>query len=368
VANLLIFNLAMDADESALAFVITWVEQLAPHYERIDVITMRAGRMSVPPNVHVHSVGKERGWSEPRRGLEFYRLLIARLRERRYAACFAHMMPLFAVLGAPLLRLWRVPLTLWYTHQQRSPMLRAALIMSRTVVSAARESFPYRTRKLQAIGHGIDTDFFSPGPPSTTNGSYPARYIVQVARIAPIKRQAVLLQAFIRLNDPTTRLVLVGEVLGEGATNALYRKELELTAERAGVANRVIFTGRQSPVQVRDWYRRAAIAVNLSPVGLFDKAVLESLACGLPTVVSNPAFATVYGTKRLVLFLAPIDSIPEDASRQAEMLAQRLRATLDQRPAVLAALRAELRLAVVRGHSMEHLIRKLRPILTDGTP
>ena len=33
----------------------------------------------------------------------------------------------------------------------------------------------------------------------------------------------------------------------------------------------------------------------MSPVGLFDKAALESMACGVPTIVGNPAFAPLLG-------------------------------------------------------------------------
>ena len=53
---------------------------------------------------------------------------------------------------------------------------------------------------------------------------------------------------------------------------------------------RVTFAGRQSREEVIQWYQQATIAVNLSPIGLFDKAALESMACCVPTVVSNPAF------------------------------------------------------------------------------
>lgn len=55
------------------------------------------------------------------------------------------------------------------------------------------------------------------------------------------------------------------------------------------------FAGNLPPEGVRDWYRRAAVAVNLSPVGLFDKAALEAMATGVPIIVSNPAFNSLLG-------------------------------------------------------------------------
>ncbi|MBL8145083.1 MAG: hypothetical protein JNL34_01745, partial [Anaerolineae bacterium] len=67
MTRLLVFNLATDADDPVLGFTTVWVNRLAAHYEAVDVITMRVGRLDVAGNVHVWSVGKERGWSEPRR-------------------------------------------------------------------------------------------------------------------------------------------------------------------------------------------------------------------------------------------------------------------------------------------------------------
>src|SRR5262245_2885224 len=115
--RLLLFNLKTDADDSNLGFTTDWINALAPLCEYIDVVTMQSGRVTIADNVRVFSVGKERGYGDVRRTLEFYRILSRLLRERQYDVCFAHMMPLFAVMGAPLLKLWHVPVVLWYTHK-----------------------------------------------------------------------------------------------------------------------------------------------------------------------------------------------------------------------------------------------------------
>ena len=60
--RLLLFNLATDADDPVLGFSTRWIRALAKHLEFINVITMRAGRIEVPANVRVHSVGKEKGY------------------------------------------------------------------------------------------------------------------------------------------------------------------------------------------------------------------------------------------------------------------------------------------------------------------
>ena len=99
--NLLLFNLMTDIDHPILGFTTQWISALARRVRSIEVITMRSGRVEVPKNVRVHSVGAERGLSEPRRIIEFYRLIFGILRRVRIDGCFAHMIPEFAILPAP---------------------------------------------------------------------------------------------------------------------------------------------------------------------------------------------------------------------------------------------------------------------------
>ena len=114
--------------------------------------------------------------------------------------------------------------------------------------------------------------------------------MVQVGRLAAIKHQATTLAA---VAGTGARLALIGGVQA-GASRA-YESRLVEMARELGLEERCHFTGDLPAAEVRDWYRRATVAVNMSPVGLFDKAALESMACGVPTVVCNPAFAPLLG-------------------------------------------------------------------------
>ena len=58
---------------------------------------------------------------------------------------------------------------LWYTQWKGHAVVRAAEALSSAVVSVDERSFPVRSRKLHAIGHGIDVAEFActdvpPGP------------------------------------------------------------------------------------------------------------------------------------------------------------------------------------------------------------
>src|SRR5438270_12504303 len=123
--RLLLFNLATDADDPILGFTTRWICALAEQVEFVRVITMRAGRLEVPGNVRVYSVGKEKGYSEPRRVVEFYRILARILRQHNIDVCFSHMIPLFTVLGGPILKAKRIPIVTWYAHPKVTRILKS---------------------------------------------------------------------------------------------------------------------------------------------------------------------------------------------------------------------------------------------------
>lgn len=170
----------------------------------------------------------------------------------------------------------------------------------------------------------------------------------------PIKRQSMLIRA---LPDvPDARAVFVGDVPPE--TDPAYRTELDDLARTLAVTERVTFAGSQPPDALREQYRRAAVAVNLSPAGLFDKAALESMAVGVPTVVTNPAFDDLLPDPRLRL--PDSDDSPTLAARLRELLA------LDE--GERHAIGVSLRERVVAAHSLDGLIERLVRVLNTGEP
>ena len=384
--RLLLFNLMTDESDPVLGFACGWIRELADRCEYVDVITMYRGTYQQPPNVRVFSAGRERGLSKPLRAANFYRHLLRLLRERRYDACFAHMMPLFAGMAGPALRARGVPTTLWYTHRARSAQLRWGLAMSRRAVSADATSFPYDTDKLRVIGHGIDCDFYAPFPhpkslpqdeertlPRTQTPRSPvapggmpaiemagkgagdggAPLVVQVARLAAVKHQATAIQA---VAGTDARLALIGGA--QPGTPRAYEGELRALTQRLGFSERCQLVGDAPAAEVLQWYRRASVAVNMSPVGLFDKAALESMACGAPTVVCNPAFAPLLGEYASLLLAAG----PEDVRGLREQLAVLLEMSSAERAAIGAVLRAN----VLREHSLPAMIARLMAVMRTG--
>lgn len=342
--RLLVFNLMTDADDPALGFTTDWLNALAARCEAVDVITMQAGRLAVARNVRVYSLGKERGASEPRRAWVFYRTLAGLLRRQRYDAAFAHMSELFAVMGAPLLRLAGVPLTLWYAHKATPPLLRLAEKWVDHVVSASPESFRLPSRKLRIIGHGVDTERFQPSPRAAQENTFT---LVSAGRIAPVKRLETIIAALDTLRDLDARLRIVGAA---AAQDAVYAARLRQQA--AGLP--VEFVGAVPHAEMARVYQQADALINMSQTGSIDKAVLEAMACGLPVITANEAFQGMLAPWAETLLVPP---------ESPEALPARVRRLAALSPDERRAMGAALRQIVVEGHSLSGLVEQLMAIL-----
>ncbi len=344
--RLLWFNLITDADAPVQGFATDWINALAPRCTAIDVLTMQAGRIRVADNVRVFSVGKEKGYSDARRALEFYRILTKLLREGRYDACFAHIQALFAIMGAPLLKPRGIPITLWYAHKAVTPKLRLAEKLVNHVVTPSPESFRISSPKTLVIGHGIDTRAFTPAEP--VSGPFT---MTTVSRIAPVKRLETIIAAahLLRQGGCEFRLRIVGNVQDETYAQRLYRQVAD--CDLTGV---IEFAGEVAHYQIAREYQRAHLMLNVSATGSIDKAVLEAMACGLPVITANEAFRAPLAQWSDQL-LVPLDA-PEE-------LAAKIGAIMALPPDARRALGQDLRAIVVRDHSLERLADRLMSIL-----
>ncbi len=351
--RLLLFNLVTDSANPVLGFTTAWINALARYCDQIDVLTMQKGQLDVASNVHVYSVGKEKRYSELRRAIEFYRILLTLLLRNQYDACFAHMMPLFAVMGAPLLKLWHIPITLWYAHGNVSRQLRLAEKWVDHVVTSTPEGFRLPSQKVEIIGQGIDTAIFTP------NLSFAKRpfTIVTVGRITPVKRLETMIEAAHLLVNQydlhNFKLRIVGSA---SPPDEVYAEHLQTLIGQYGLTNIVEFPGPITYNRVACEYQTADVMVNVGGTGSLDKAVLEAMACGIPSITANEAFQSLLAPWANQLLIPP----------EAEALAARVNAIAGMTPTSRQKLGAELRAVVVNQHSLERLARALMDIFGRG--
>jgi glycosyltransferase involved in cell wall biosynthesis len=341
--NLLVFNLMMDATHPGLGHTTRWTNELARRAEHVSVITMSVGELALERNVTVHSLGKERGWSEPRRLAAFYRLTHQVLSEHRIDACFAHMTPLFAVLFAPVARRHGIPILLWYAHSSVTRRLRLAHAVADRCVTASPASFPFPSDKVFAVGHGIDTDAFQ--PPAQVDGDYWGTAI-SVGRITPVKRIDEMLEA-VGLLATEHGLDLRLHLVGGPATSSdeQYMTTLRRRASALDIDHLVTFRGTVQFPEVPAQYHSGALFLNLSGSAL-DKAILEGMAAGCVPISRNPPFVEL-ARQHDLRWLVP----EQGASGLADRISTVLTRSRSEHPELVSRLRR----VVTEGHSMTTL-------------
>ena len=285
-----LFCVLIDPEHDIAGFVLDWIRALAARLERLEVIALEVRDLAganLPPNVRVHSLGKEKGYFRPRLFLNSQRALVKALDRADFLLC--HMMPVYALVSAPLCRLKKKPLILWYTHQNLDLKLRLAVRAADRVVTAAPEAMRVKTPKKRVIGHGIDTQRFKPGPLREENDG--ALRVVSVGRLSPVKRLEFLVEAASYLRDQGEldrfRFTLVGQP--SDRAQAEYVQGIRARIERDWAWSRA-YSILWARFPLPGWSAVTRRPICSSPCrssGGLDKAVLEAMACGLP-VPSRP--------------------------------------------------------------------------------
>jgi glycosyltransferase involved in cell wall biosynthesis len=319
--NRLVFvTQSVDPAHPVLAATIPKIRALSERVGEVVVLAQSAGAAELPDNVDVRTFGA------PRRTQRFARFERELARALPADAVVAHMIPLYVLLAAPLVRPRRIPLLLWYTHWKASAQLRAAERLATGVVSVDRRSFPIDSAKVRAIGHGIDVREF---PCAEHDSDGRVRALV-LGRYSPAKGIETILRAVRAVDSVDVELHGV-------ALNELERRH------RAELASLGFELGDAVPrAQVPRLFARSDVLVNNMEAGAPDKVVYEAAAACLPVLASNPVFDELFAGYPLFF-----------ERDSATSLAERLRwfAALDAVERV--EIGRTLRERVARNHSVE---------------
>lgn len=146
-----------------------------------------------------------------------------------------------------------------------------------------------------------------PGPALAKFGLESGRYVVNVGRLVPEKRQIDLIEAFSAANLPSdVRLLLIGGAYHEGD----YDQRLRL---RAATEPRVILAGHVSGEPLAELFCNAGLFALPSAHEGLPIALLEAMAYGLPLLLSDLPVYPAMGLPDSCLF--PVGDIGEIARR-----------------------------------------------------
>ena len=385
--RLLIITQKVDARDQLLGFFIDWIKRFSEKFEKITVLCLEKGEFSLPENVEVISLGKERDnsqfsiFSDPLSRIENPRLQSNRddfqsisnviifkkikylfkfykhiwHKRKDYNMVFVHMNPIWVVLGGPPWRLLRKKVYFWYTSGGVTFKLKIAEKFADKIFTASKESFRLLSKKVIVTGHGIDTELFKPDLSRLNLKEEALRLnlgegsnlikILSIGRIAPVKNYETLINAAKILKNRRVdfSVTMIGEAPLE--KDKKYGESLKFKIRGLKLDENFNFIGRINHRNLPQYYQSHDIFIHLSKTGSLDKTLLEAMACGIKVLSSNDSSRT---------FLPQELMFNENSFVE---LAEKI-LLVSQQPS-----RQELRRYVVENHNLNNLTNKISEII-----
>lgn len=360
--RLLFITQKVDLDDDILGVYHDWISGVAKNLEQVSVICLYRGRVNLPENVVVGSLGKEQLVGQSLVGLNRF---LQRLRylvrfyslvwrwRNEYDVVFVHMNPEYVVLAGLFWKLFHKKIILWYAHYLANFKLRVAAALADRIMTSTRLAYPLDSKKLVVLQQGIDTEMFK----SAANKKISPQFkILWLGRFAPVKNLEILLAAFAEVARrlPQATLTIIGGPTAGKSIEAAYYKKISNLVNQIGLADRIVFWAPVPHSQTPDIYRDHDLFINLTDTGSFDKTTLEAMACGVPVLVSNRAFAELFS-----------NTTPELLCKEKDLrdLADKILAIQALSIAQRRTLGEKLRQLIIQHHDLRQLTKRLADII-----
>jgi len=311
------------------------LQPVGPRRARLESPSVELHHLRLPPDeLAAYARTKERLWSDlhglpsPRFGVEDFR---AYARYNWFSGdaileqapdldvAYVHDFQLLQVgamvgLAAPTVLRWHVPFEpRRIPKYTRNFLVRLMEDFDHVIVSTRRDlqglmDAGFRGKVTQVYPHVEPNDW--PEPTLADVGAFEAMasivgdepVVLCVARMDPMKRQDLLIDAFMRLRSrhAAARLIFIGngsfsstKGVGLGVSKAQeWRRELEARVAVLGLQDRITFLGWQPDNIVAAAYARCDVAVLPSDIEGFGLTALEAWRYGKPCLLSRGAGAS----------------------------------------------------------------------------
>lgn len=338
--KLLFLTQKVDEKDDVLGFTQKWLEKFAQKFEKITAVCLQKGEHNLPRNVKVLSLGKESGASRFKYLLNFYRYI---WQERNnYDCVFVHMNQEYMLLGGLFWRLLGKKTAFWYNHHHGNLLTLFSAAISNVIFHTSPYAYSARFKNARIMPAGIATEVFR----KDENISKIPYSILYLGRISPIKNLDLLIEAAKWLDKNNINFIL--NIVGESPQRDMdYFKKIKNLSADLEKKNKIKFWGKIPNNQTPRIYNQNEILINLSPAGLFDKTILEAMACQTAVLVSSKAFEHIL----------PAHFIFQEG--KAEDLAQKIMHIFELMPEQKKELGEKFREYVVGRQSLDSLAEKI---------
>ncbi len=292
----------------------------------------------LPTNMTVVPTGWVNG-SKLLSALRFLRIGTWALIRHRPDVIFCHMTEVQNLILAPLARIVRIPIYLWYAHMSLSPYLKISYVLSNAIITSTKFSCPIKGKKVIEIGQAIDSATFN-GPEFRG----PIRKLTHLGRFDESKNISALIDTVSDMRNEYPELTL--EIIGtpsnpknQSYANSILKKYEEEkwlnflpSIPRAQVPNKLI----ESDCFIHAYE------------GSLDKILVEATFVRKPVVTRNHGYLEEFGTWS--------DSTPTTLELELRSLLKRS----DQEIAIEVNRRHEI---ATNNHDISSWVGKLNSIL-----
>jgi glycosyltransferase involved in cell wall biosynthesis len=296
--KLLIITQKIDSKDDNLSFFHGWAEKFSAKLDKLYIVALAGGDYQLPANVTVFSLGKEKGFSKIRQFCRLQKFLFKHLSE--VDGVFIHMCPIYAIASFPLTKLFKKRMVLWFTHKSVNWELNLASKLVDKILTASKDSCRIKDRKkIEIVGHGIDTGQFRPGDYSAKDTS--KFTIMSAGRMVPAKDFLTLVKAAdILINKDNFKNIQI-KIIGTPALEEekQYLTEVKKVAQEKGLKNYIQFLEGVPHKEMPRYYQETDLMINLSHTGSIDKVVLEAMASGCLVLTCNEAFREMLDSRYL---------------------------------------------------------------------
>lgn len=288
--KLLIVCQVVDKNHPVLGFFHRWLEVFAGQCESLQVVCLQKGEVNLPPNVTVHSLGKEEGKG---RLTYIFRFLSYAYRLRtQYDSVLVHMNQEYILLGGWLFKILDKRIGMWRNHYSGSWLTDFAASFCDAIFYTSSSSYTKKFKQSQAMPIGIDESLFKPQSVSRKKDA-----VLYVGRLSSSKRIDIILEAMKQALSTNQNLTLTIAGGTTGQADVQYEQQLKDYVSEHSLP--VTFLGPVKWDTLPTIYSAHELCINLSPPGMFDKVIGEALLCGCDIATTNKDLAYLLG-KRVI--------------------------------------------------------------------
>ena len=284
--KILIFNISTDSNNTSLGFAINWINKFSEYYDEIDVVTLNKGDTRLlNENVNIFSCESENS-NKFTKILSLRKIIKNLIQHNNYKYCLSHMSSALLLISFTILRFKNIKSILWYTHigpsdRTKKIVLYSAAVIADQIVTASHHSFPLDFKKVTTIGHAINfQDLYKEQTEPRSND------FLIISRISRSKNIDESIQGFLySIYGKSQNITIVGGPLTQ--QDEVYENYLK---KKYSEYRNVRFVGSVPHINLSEFINQSGFHINNTPMGFYDKSVLETLASGLINFYNNPDY------------------------------------------------------------------------------